>query len=164
MGRADELLTASLAGFEDGRLAPNLAATLERHLQDALDHPLRREILRTLNAQQGAQSIGEIRLALAPFKVQEINYHLQVLLRTGAVVLDGEHPAPCGGQRFYLSTVAGNSRVESVLRATEREDKGKRGVPAGGRSARFLTMFRIPRPTRTIRLGDRRRDEKKGDR
>jgi DNA-binding transcriptional ArsR family regulator len=155
VGKADELLAGSTAGFDDGRLEPGLAATLDRQLQDALDHPLRREILRTLSAESGARSIGEIRSALASFRASELNYHVVVLLRTGAIALDGERPVLGGRQRFYTSEVAGKSQVESVLRATEKEDKGRRRAVAGGRSARFLTMFRIPRPTRTIRLGDR---------
>lgn len=157
MGRADELLAEATAGFDDGRLEPGLAATLERQLQDALDHPLRREIMRVLNGEGGARSVAEIRACLTPFRASELNYHVQVLLRTGAIALDGERPTLGGRQRFYISKVTADLQVESVLRATEREDKSRRRVAAGGRSARFLTMFRIPRPTRTIRFGSRRR-------
>jgi hypothetical protein len=141
---------------DDGSLSPQLADRLDPEFRDAFDHPIRREILRTFDEGRAARSAPEITAALSPFTRPEINYHVQVLLRNNALRLDGVRPAPGGRQRFYVTDAWVDVQAEAVLRATERRDGERRREAAGRRSSGLLTMFRIPRPTRTIRLCDRR--------
>ena len=128
----------------DGRLDDELAAILEPKLQDALNHPTRREILRVLHASEQPCSVAGVLSKLPPFKRGEVSYHLQVLQRCGAVV--GDSP--------YRSAVADDSKVRAALRATERDDRRCREGKRKGGSSGVLTMFRVPRPERTIRLGN----------
>src|SRR3954454_7102498 len=131
----------------DGRLPAHLAATLEPTLQDALDHPVRREVLRVLGSGEQSRGVAELGAELPDFCLGQLSYHLQVLGRSGAVA----------------SEVAGDARVRAVLRATERWDRERREA-AGASASPLLTMFRVPRPGRTIRLLSRSRTDAGQDR
>lgn len=138
----------------DGRLTDELAVTLEPKLQDALNHPTRRDILRILHQQREARSVTAILGELPPLKRGEVVYHLQVLQECGAVLADGTRPAPGGRDRLYRSGLADDAKVRGALRATERDDRKRRREANGGSSSGLLTMFRVPRPERTLRLGN----------
>jgi len=138
----------------DGRLADELAAILEPKLQDALNHPTRREILRVLRASEQPISVAGVLGKLPPLKRGEVSYHLQVLQRCGAVVGEGTRPAPGGRDSLYRSAVADDPKVRAALRATEREDRKRREAAKKGGSSGLLTMFRVPRPERTISLSN----------
>lgn len=138
----------------DGRLADELAVTLEPKLQDALNHPTRRDILRVLHKQKESCSVTAILDALPPLKRGEASYHLQVLQDCGAVVADGTRPGPGGREVLYRSELASDATVPEVLRATERQDSERRRGADGGSSSGLLGMFQVPRPERTIRLGN----------
>jgi DNA-binding transcriptional ArsR family regulator len=145
MGRAD------VVEREDGRLPAALAANLELKLQDALGHPVRREVLRALHGgDERARSVAEIDAQL-PFGPGQLGYHLQVLQRLGAVV-SKPVSAPARRDAEFASGVCGDGRVRSVLRATERWDRERRETAAKASASPLLTMFRTPRPARTIRL------------
>src|SRR3954469_9793448 len=118
---------------EDGRLSAQLAATLEPNLQDALDHPVRREVLRVLVRGERSRSIIELGAQLPGFRLSQLSYHLQVLRRSGAVA----------------SEVAGDEPVRAVLRATEAWDREQREAAARASASPLLTMFRVPRPIHT---------------
>jgi DNA-binding transcriptional ArsR family regulator len=144
MGKAD------LVETEDGRLPAALAASLEPKLQDALGHPVRREVLRALQGGERARSVAEIDAQL-PFGPGQLGYHLQVLHRLGAVA-SKPVSAPARRDTEFASEVCGDGRVRSVLRATERWDRERRETAAKAGASTLLTMFRTPRPARTIRL------------
>ncbi|HET8565054.1 MAG TPA: helix-turn-helix domain-containing protein [Solirubrobacterales bacterium] len=113
-----------------GRLAAEWAATLEPRLQDALDHPVRREVLRRLNECGEGGTARQIVPDLRPIDIRQVSYHLHVLIRDEIVVRDrsavpGEHPA-------YISTVVEEPQVLKVLRATEEWDRQQRDVAARG--------------------------------
>lgn len=110
------------AESDDGRLSADLAAMLEPELQDALDHPVRREILRGLNGRGRARTPAELAARLAPLSLSQINYHLQVLAGGGAIVGSGGD----GGGAPYLSDVSDKPQVIAVLQATERADRERR--------------------------------------
>lgn len=137
-----------------GRLADELAVTLEPKLQDALNHPTRRSILRVLHQQKEARSVTAILGELRPLKRGEVVYHLQVLQTCGVVLAEGTRPAAAGRDVLYRSEPASDASVLGVLRATERQDRERRQVTKGSRSSSRLTMFRIPRPERSIRLSN----------
>jgi hypothetical protein len=145
---------------EDGRLAADLSASLEPRLQDPLNHPTRREILRVLNAGRKAQTITAIVAKLPPLTRGEISYHVQVLQDSECVAVDGTRPALRGRERLLRSAVGDCEQALLVLGATQRSDRVHRARKGGGSSS-LLTMFRIPRPGRTIRLGRSRRAEPK---
>jgi hypothetical protein len=158
MGKADSVEAG------DGRLSAHLAAALGPKLQDALDHPVRREVLRGLNRSERSRSISEIGAELPAFRLGQLNYHLQVLRQSGTVASE---PADAGmGQvrAQYGSEVAGDGQVRAVLRATEQWDREQREAAAGASASPLLTMFRIPRPTRTIRLRGRSKIDAEPDR
>jgi DNA-binding transcriptional ArsR family regulator len=140
-----------------GWLSTDLAASFSPSLQDALNHPLRREILRVLHAPGGSRGVAEILGELSPFTRGEVSYHLQILQRCGAVASAGTRPGPVTREHLYESALLGDEEVATVLRATAEFDRGHRQQREGDHSAGFLTMFRIPRPERTIRLGLRPR-------
>lgn len=111
------------AGPDDGRLAPELAIMLEPELQNALDHPVRREILRSLKGGKRPRTSAELAAALAPFSVSQVNYHVHVLVAAGAVA--GRDRSPAAGPPF-ASGVSDKPQVIAVLQATERGDRERR--------------------------------------
>lgn len=144
---------------EDGRLAADLVATLEPQLQDALNHPTRRDILRVLQRAKEASSITDIVTALPQLSRGEISYHAQVLEDSGCVEVDGHRRCPGGQERLLRSAVADSGQALLVLGATERSDREHRRRAASDPGASQLMMFRVPRPSRTVRLLSRRRRE-----
>ncbi len=120
----------------DGRLPADLAGGLEPELRDALDHPIRREILRSLNGAGRASTPAELARRLGSFRLSQVNYHVQVLAGDGAVVAEGDSPA---GGRSYVSDVAREAEVTAVLaamqgcdRARFRAAEGDLGFPSSG--------------------------------
>lgn len=136
----------------DGRLADELAATLEPRLQDALNHPTRRGILRVLHGSDRPCGVTEILGALSPLTRGEISYHLGVLRDAGSVFDDGTRPAPGGREVLYRSALRAEAGVIAALWVTEQLDCRRRKAGDEQRSSGALTMFRIPRPGRTVRL------------
>jgi hypothetical protein len=157
MARGDSVAT------EDGRLACWLAESLAPELQGALDHPVRRDLLRTLNRGDRAQSIIELSTELRPFRMSQLSYHLQVLRRLGTIVSEPADWSPGRGRPRYGSEVSEDGQVRAVLRATERWDRERREAVAAASASPLLTMFRVPRPVRTIRLRSRRQVESERD-
>lgn len=145
-----------LAG--DGRLATELVAALEPRLQDALNHPTRREILRVLHAGSRPRSLSEVLEELRPLSRAEVSYHVQVLEDAECVEVEGTWPSPGGRERLLQSAIVANEQARLVLVVTQSSDREHR--QEGDHSSSFLTMFRVPRPTRTIslRMGRRRKE------
>jgi DNA-binding transcriptional ArsR family regulator len=142
---------------EDGRLVTDLAATLEPRLQDALNHPTRRDALRVLHGTKRPQSVAEVLGKLPPLTRGEIGYHLQVLQDSGCVTVTSTRPGPAGRERLFKSEVRGSEQALLVLRAAQASDRKLRQRKRG--SSSLLTMFRIPQPSRSIRLNLRRQAE-----
>jgi len=139
----------------DGRLGDELAAVLEPKVQDALDHPLRREILRVLHAKEQPCGFMELVGKLRPFARPQISYHLRVLQGAGAVSADGTQPALSGRETIYRSALTGDAGALAALGATELPDRKRRQRMKGSNSTNLLKMFRVPRPERAIRLSMR---------
>jgi DNA-binding transcriptional ArsR family regulator len=136
----------------DGRLSSDLAAKLDPRMQDALDHPLRRELMRAFHRGPKSRSIVELQAALPPFQRRQLRYHLRVLREASMVALQGDTSGSTESDARYASEVIGNGRVKAVLRATERWDRQRREALESRKPSPLLTMFRTPRPIRTIRL------------
>lgn len=145
---------AGSPGGESGRLPRQLAVALDPELQNALSSPVRREVLRTLNRHARSASVGELMAELRPYGRSQLGYHLQVLRRAGAVAQGAA--GTDGATARYASKVPVDGPVRAVLRATERGDLEHREATAVASASPLLTMFRVPRPVRTIRLRRRR--------
>jgi DNA-binding transcriptional ArsR family regulator len=158
MGKADSVES------ENGRLPARLAVTLAADLHAALDHPVRREVLRTLNHSGRERSVGEIRAQIHGLRQDQLAYHLQVLRRSGAVALRPDDLGIDPRQSRYASEVTEDKEVRAVLRATEGRDRAGREAAETADASSLLTMFRVPRPTRTIRLRGRDKIDGEGDR
>jgi DNA-binding transcriptional ArsR family regulator len=143
---------------EDGRLAANLAASLEPRVKDALDHPLRREVVRILSRDRHPRSVTELQAELPPFGPEQLGYHLRVLQEAGVVAAKADGAGAAGAHARYGSAAAEDGRIRAVLRATERWDRQLREARASRKASPLLTMFRAPRPIRTIRLRGGRAD------
>jgi len=133
-------------------------------LQDALDHPFRREVLRTLNREGRARSVAELGAELPALRRAQLAYHLQVLRRLGAVAPGPAGPGAGRGHAHYASGVLEDEEVRAVLRATERVDRERREAAAAANVSPLLAMFRVPRPVHTIRLRSRGNLEVEQDR
>lgn len=147
---------------EDGRLAAEMLAILEPEFQDALNHPTRREILRALHEESRSRSVTEIHGELAPLRRGEVAYHAQVLRDSECLGVVGSRPAPGGQENVLASLVAGSDQVLLVLRATRHQDHNHRRRTAAESSPGLMAMFRLPRPTHTVRLLHRRRRPAEG--
>lgn len=136
----------------DGRLGEEFVSSLEPRLQDALSHPVRREILRVLHAKEQPCGLGEFLGGLRSLARPEIVYHLEVLQAAGAVVVDGSRPCLRGRDDLYRSALTDHPGALAVLGVTELSDRKHREQVRKGKSSSHLTMFRVPRPAHTIRL------------
>jgi hypothetical protein len=101
--------------------------------------------------------VTEILSELSPFTRGEVSYHLLILQRCGAVVIEGTRPGPVTEENLYESALEDGAEVAAALEATAEFDQAHRRERQGDHSSGILTMFGIPRPTRTIRLGLRSR-------
>jgi DNA-binding transcriptional ArsR family regulator len=157
IGAGGEMAKADPVEAEDGRLCAQLAARLDPKVRDALDHPIRRELLRTLNGREETRSVVELGVELRASHLGELSYHLQVLERSGTVTFSAADRGSKPEAVRYASAVNGDVQVRAVLRATEPWDRKRREAVVAAKTSPLLTMFRIPRPVRTIRLRGRSR-------
>lgn len=105
-------------------LPSQLAAQLSAKARDALGHPVRRQILRTLNDSPAPRSPDEIATtALPSIGAGAIGYHARVLEGYGSIAMSGTREVPNGLVRLYDSRVAGDEQVAAVLRATRERDR-----------------------------------------
>ena len=139
----------------DGRLDDELAASLEPKLQGALNHPARREILRFLHGARRGCCLTEMVGELAPLTRGQVSYHVLVLRDSGSVFVDGFRPATREREALYRSALVDDAGTCAALGATARSDRERREAARRSNSSSLLSMFKVPRPTRTIRLGER---------
>jgi DNA-binding transcriptional ArsR family regulator len=144
--------------LRDGKLPADLAAALDPGLRQCLESPARREIVRTLNRVGQPLAIRNLATELPSYTVSEIGYHVRVLERAGGLKFDDDAAQGGGDHRRYISDIGENTEALSALRATQQWDLEDRRTRRR-RASRVPTMFRIPRPTQTIRLGKRGRSE-----
>lgn len=142
---------------EGGRLADDLVAALDGGLQDALNHPTRRGILRVLHESGRPRSVTEVLHELRPLRAGEVDYHVRVLQAADCVAVEGTRPAPGGGERLLRSTLADSDQALLVLRVTRRSDREHR--QEADSSSNLRTMFRMPWPGRTVSLRSSKRRE-----
>lgn len=104
-----------------GRLPAEIAATLDPREQNALDHRIRREILRQLLA-RNPQSPRELALAISSVSLSAVQYQLSVLAKSGILSIVGSGEASGGEQRLYMPSVGNEDRILEVLRTMKKQD------------------------------------------
>ena len=106
------------------RLPVELAELLTRPKEHALNHPLRREILRSLHRAKKPQTGTEMVAAVLPeTSVSSINYHAAVLEGSDLVrVLDDQVPGEPFNRR-YASSATEDVQILAILAATEVADR-----------------------------------------
>lgn len=93
----------------------------------AVSHPIRREMLRLLHAENRAMCATEMSRILRA-DGDKMTYHLKVLRSMGAVSMVRKEPARGATAKYYASLVTDHRRIVSILRDTEPEDAGMRRV------------------------------------
>jgi hypothetical protein len=113
-----------VSGKQGHPLPPDLSVALTPPQRHALEHHLRREILRTLHRSEGPRSPGEIAAALpTEASVSLINYHAHVLESCGSLSLADVQPTGETLARRYTSKLAGDIQIVAILQATEALDR-----------------------------------------
>jgi DNA-binding transcriptional ArsR family regulator len=105
-------------GLGHGGLPPELAAGLEPRLQDALGHPVRRRILRSLNRDGSAETAGWLAREVGGESLSRVTYHLRVLVGLRVVVPGELGAVRHGGEIAYWSELVGELEALEVLEAT----------------------------------------------
>ena len=94
----------------------------------ALDHPVRREILRLLGQQDTPISPVEMTESI-DLKLSRLAYHARVLAKRRVTRLTHTRSVRGSTQHFYVSTVANNKLVDVILKGTEKDDSFLRMRP-----------------------------------
>lgn len=88
----------------------------------ALDHPIRRQVLRVLDKQGQSQSPVELTTLIAA-PLSNLSYHTTVLSDLGVIRQTRTEYIRGATKHFYASEVATNKHVVSILKETEGDDR-----------------------------------------
>lgn len=117
-------------GSKEGRRARKYGPESKKHISgramtpallEALNHPVRRQLLRLLQERRIAQSPLEMSQGIA-FRLTNIAYHARVLSDLAVVRLVRTRQVRGSTQHFYASKVAKNELVAAILASTEKAD------------------------------------------
>lgn len=98
-------------------------AGISATLIKALDHPLRRELLRKLSDGEEWSPSALTKVVPSRFDLSTVTYHVKVLAKFDAVGFTRDRPVRGFKEHFYVSYVADSEHVAAVLRTTEEEDQ-----------------------------------------
>lgn len=104
-------------------LPPDLGFGLSERTYRALEHPVRRIILRRLHETGKAESPIQMMRLVDDLNLVLASYHAGILRDSGVIRLDCTAQVRGATQHFYVSAVAGDPEVEEVLAATEADDR-----------------------------------------
>jgi predicted transcriptional regulator len=93
-------------------------------LISALNHALRRDILRLMHASGEARSPVGISEQLGR-PLASVSYHVQILHRLGAVSLEQTEQVRGALKHFYASTVKDHRIARSLLESTRKSDEAR---------------------------------------
>lgn len=96
----------------------------------AIDHPLRRRMLRLLNEREEPLSSMQMADELG-ISLSITAYHVRILHELRAVVRAGKRQVRGALQRFYKSKVKADPPIETLLEETREVDEGKGGAAKG---------------------------------
>ena len=106
------------------RLPASLAVRLPADSREALQHAVRRQILRALDRDAQMLSASEVvKSGLAPCSVPCASYHLRALEKSGLVEQVASEPVGGSMKHYFSSSIGDRDLVPEVLRDTERSDK-----------------------------------------
>ncbi|MBK5220756.1 MAG: hypothetical protein JJE35_13420 [Thermoleophilia bacterium] len=112
-----------MRGNHARRLPIEFAELLTPPVEHALNHPLRREIVRALNQSEAARSAGELATESLPkTAVTLINYHAGVLATCEVLRVAESEPNGESITRRYASNVANDPQIAAILGATKPLD------------------------------------------
>lgn len=118
------------------RLPKHLASRLTADLRRALQHPCRRQILRSLHSHvqklNPAEAAGS---GLIPCSTSCASYHMRVLASVGLVQEDGSAPFEGSIKRYFSSAVRDKALVLEVLKETEEPDGRLLAQSVAGKAA-----------------------------
>lgn len=121
----DPRLIRATTHQEDQRLPASLVRALTPEVRHALNHPVRRRILRTLNDSQTARTPAAIATLIHPTPgMSVLGYHLRVLEQLGCIRSPAPGTAASGkAPTLYESNVADEEQITSILQATRQLDR-----------------------------------------
>jgi DNA-binding transcriptional ArsR family regulator len=90
-------------------------------LIQALNHPVRRQILRSLHEEANQSSTGL--MGSVATGLSNLSYHVKVLHELGVIRRTGARQVRGARERFYASVVVDNELSLSILSATTKDDK-----------------------------------------
>jgi len=93
-------------------------------LISALNHPLRRRILRSLHESGERSSPARLRERLGA-ELSCVSYHVTVLVGFGVLKSAGEQPVRGAIEHFYVSQVADDPAIKALLESTKESDEEK---------------------------------------
>jgi DNA-binding transcriptional ArsR family regulator len=88
----------------------------------ALNHPVRRQVLRKLNEQGGEASPSELSRSIS-VGLSALGFHARVLCELGATRSTRTQQVRGSLEHFYASNVSGNELVTAVLLETQADDR-----------------------------------------
>jgi DNA-binding transcriptional ArsR family regulator len=92
-------------------------------LMRALEHPLRREVLRILHTSSKPRSPSELSKELEGISLTAMAYHVRRLIVFDAVTKTHSRRVRGSTECFYRSTVPDHKVVRTILADTQEEDK-----------------------------------------
>ena len=90
-------------------------------LIQALNHPLRRKLLRALHSSDNACSPVQLS-KMTGEDISSIDYHIKILVSMGAAVKTGDRRVRGTRENFFVSTVSDHKQMVTILADTELDD------------------------------------------
>lgn len=109
----DDETNGGAAQGKDQRMSPLLI--------QALNHPLRRKLLRALHSSDDARSPVQLS-KMTGEDISSIDYHIKILVSMGAAVKTGDRRVRGARENFFLSKVSDHEQMVTILADTERDD------------------------------------------
>lgn len=106
---------------KNGNGAQSKGQRMSPLLIQALNHPLRRKLLRALHSSDDARSPVQLS-KMTGEDVSGIDYHIKILVSLGAAVKTGDRQVRGARENFFLSKVSGHKQMVTILADTERDD------------------------------------------
>lgn len=115
---------ASSGGKGRKKRKPSKRRQNERAAQliQALDHSLRRQILRAMHEAEG--SISPVKLSeLLRMPLGNVSYHVNILRKLDAVSRESERQVRGAMEHFYIPTIDDNAAIMALLDETREGDE-----------------------------------------
>lgn len=90
-------------------------------LIQALNHPLRRKLLRALHGSGDARSPVQLS-KMTGEDLSSIDYHIKILVSMGAAVKTSDRRVRGARENFFVSKVSDHEQMVAILADTERDD------------------------------------------